>query len=526
MGISLASGVTLAGRYRLAHLLGEGGMGQVWAAVRLETDARVALKLVREAVASPDARRRLLREARAAVAVRHPNVVEVIEIFELDDGSPVMVMELLSGETLAARLHREHSLTPLDAARVMLPVISAVGCVHALGIIHRDLKPENIFLARANSSEEEVKVLDFGIAKLTAIDGEAAKTTGLTATGGLLGTPAFMSPEQVYGEKDLDHRVDVWAICLILYQCLSGVLPTQGDNVGQVLKAILSRPIPSLADAAPDTPRELCGLVDRMLARNRDERPPDLREARDVLMRHADVSVPSFDGPTVPMSSDASSSPRGAIHVTPAGGATPSAPVDVHGQTADAAEAQSGPPPAGQSEPPRQSDPGVGDPAQMKQLVVRLDSVDVEAQTADGLLSTASRRALKDSSAGRRRSTTGAVVLVAMGVAAVSAGVAYSLRGNSTVAQTPIAAPSSSVDSPAKPAPPPSATGPTTVAPGPTTAVPPPAAADASAPSSAAPTARAAVAPPVKPRARTAEPPSTAPPPAPKPSALKVQRWE
>jgi tRNA A-37 threonylcarbamoyl transferase component Bud32 len=287
----LDAGSLVAGRYRLERILGEGGMGVVWAATHVLTRKRVALKLVKRA-ASVDQRTRLLREARASCAVRHPHVREVYDVLETDDGAPVMVMEYLAGESLAERIGREGKLALPEAAALLLPVVSAVGAAHALGIVHRDLKPENIFLDEGPPAR--VKVLDFGIAKLTAREGAAAETAALTASGTLLGTPYYMSPEQAFGERDVDHRTDVWALGLILYRCLSGVLPTQADNVGQVFKSIVARPIRPLAEAAPDLPSDVATLVDRMLSRGRRHRPDDLHEVVEVLERHTDARAPAF----------------------------------------------------------------------------------------------------------------------------------------------------------------------------------------------------------------------------------------
>jgi serine/threonine protein kinase len=292
--LKIAPGETIDGRYRLVDVLGEGGMGVVWAATDTRNGDSVALKFVKGAATQADQRRRFLREARAASAVDHPNVVRILDVLELEDDTPAIVMELLEGESLAARLDRDHRIPLADLARILLPVVSAVGTAHALGIVHRDLKPENIFLSRKRGSELEVKVLDFGIAKLTALEGAAAQTTGATTTGALLGTPCYMSPEQACGEKDIDHRTDIWSMGMILYECLSGILPTRADNVGQVMKLLLMRPIPRLDDIDPDIPAPVASMVERMLARPRAERPHDLREVQAMLETHAGMRAPTF----------------------------------------------------------------------------------------------------------------------------------------------------------------------------------------------------------------------------------------
>src|SRR5882724_1663838 len=182
------SGSVIAGRYRLDRVLGEGGMGCVWAATHTLTNKRVAIKLLKAEVASPETLRRFVREARAASAVRHPNVVEVHDILSLDDGSPAMVMDLLEGETLAQLLERTGQIELADLAAIMAPVLSAVGSAHAVGIVHRDLKPDNIFLARLGDGRVEPMVLDFGIAKVLPFSEEMPVGTALTEGGTMLGT--------------------------------------------------------------------------------------------------------------------------------------------------------------------------------------------------------------------------------------------------------------------------------------------------------------------------------------------------
>ncbi len=237
--MELSSGAVVGGRYRLERLLGEGGMGAVWAASHVMTRKGVALKFLKAAGAThPDLVRRFIREARAASAVRHPNVVQIHDVLQLDDGLPVMVMDLLRGESLGERVERERIIPLPELARILVPVMSAIGTAHALGIVHRDLKPDNIFLTRLGDERVEPMVLDFGIAKLSAMDGDAASTANLTKTGSMLGTPYYMSPEQAFGEKDVDHQADIWSLGVILYECLSGKRPVDGDNFGQLVKVL------------------------------------------------------------------------------------------------------------------------------------------------------------------------------------------------------------------------------------------------------------------------------------------------
>ncbi|MFT3764611.1 MAG: protein kinase [Minicystis sp.] len=298
--MELGPGTLIGGRYRLERLLGRGGMGEVWAAKHTVTRRDVALKFLNvDGSVMPQMRRRFMREARAATAVSHPNVIQIHDLFELENETPVMVMDLLAGEPLGDKLAREGSLSVEDTARILLPVVSAVGSAHALGIVHRDLKPENIFLVRSAEGESEVKVLDFGIAKLGS-SMELGQTGAVTGTGAVLGTPYYMALEQAYGEKDIDHRADIWSLGVVMYECLAGRRPIEGDNFGQIVKFLTHGTIPPLAEIAPRVPVDLDQLVARMLQRAREDRPQDLREVLTVLRRYTGATVRTFGGPRAP----------------------------------------------------------------------------------------------------------------------------------------------------------------------------------------------------------------------------------
>jgi serine/threonine protein kinase len=277
-------------------------MGLVWAATHLLTRRPIALKMAKpESAADPALRKRFFREARAACSVRHPNILEIHDVIELEDGTPVMVMDLLQGESLGQRLDRQSVLHPREVAQIMLPVVSAVGTAHASGIVHRDLKPDNIFLAREADGSTVVKVLDFGIAKVFAIETNAntGGAAGLTGTGAMLGTPFYMAPEQIFGERDIDHRADIWALGIVLYECLSGRRPTEAENIGQILKIVTTDSLVPLEVAAPDVPPDLAQLVGRMLARDRNARPQSLDEVQATLGRYASIAVRSFGPPAI-----------------------------------------------------------------------------------------------------------------------------------------------------------------------------------------------------------------------------------
>jgi serine/threonine-protein kinase len=205
-------------------------------------------------------------------------------------------MDLLTGETLRNRLDREGALLLEQCADLLLPVVSAVGTAHERGIVHRDLKPENILLARGPYGGETVKVLDFGVAKLVTGEGPSEGSI-VTLAGGTVGTPCYMAPEQATGDRDLDHRVDVWSLGVILYECLSGARPIEGETVGQVVMRLMSEGITPIERVVFDLPDDVARLVGRMLSRERRLRPESLHEVRDVLARYTAVAAPEFGEP-------------------------------------------------------------------------------------------------------------------------------------------------------------------------------------------------------------------------------------
>jgi serine/threonine-protein kinase len=316
MTSTLVPGAIVAGSYRLSERLGSGGMGEVWAAVHQVTGREVAVKCLRAAAyRHSDARVRFQREARAACAVDHPNVVEIIDFSEREGEEPMIVMERLRGETLADRLENEGALSLEATASLIVPVISALGTAHSRGIVHRDLKPSNIFIAqRSREPATVVKVLDFGIAKWSELQesGPALRTE----TGSALGTPTYMAPEQALAEKTLDHRADVWALGVILYECLAGTRPVEGDNAAQVALRLLSVGIVPLERVNTAVPPDVARLTRQMLTRDVARRSPDLREAFAVLSRYTSVVAPAFSEPSARLAvSDTGSEPNGSPRV-------------------------------------------------------------------------------------------------------------------------------------------------------------------------------------------------------------------
>jgi serine/threonine-protein kinase len=272
----IAAGLVIAEKYKLVRRLGEGSMGVVWAALNLSTSREVALKLIHR----PDAelRRRLQREGRNGGALRHRNVIDMYDMGETEFGEPFLVMQLLTGETLAELLVRRRRLDADVAASIGRDVARGLAAVHALHIVHRDLKPANIFLHReADADEPVVKVLDFGVAKnLSVNDGIR------TATGGAVGSPLYMSPEQVRAEPNVDHRADIWSLGVVLFEMLTGMRPFQGD-ARAVFTGILTGEIPKISRYVRRVDPGLVELVARCMARHRDERIGSAAEIADLL---------------------------------------------------------------------------------------------------------------------------------------------------------------------------------------------------------------------------------------------------
>jgi serine/threonine protein kinase len=287
-----AEGSIIAGRYAIVRLLGRGGMGAVYEARNTVTGRAVALKIPRDDLARDEAfRGRFLREARAASALSHPNVIDVLDIAVDADETPVLVMELLQGAALSDLLAQQGKLPLGEAAACLVPIFDALAAAHDKGIIHRDLKPENIFIAEQVGGQRVPKLLDFGIAKLSEGSAVGASASA-TATGAMLGTPYYMAPEQVSGRRDLDQRADVWAAGAVAYECLSGRRPFSGDNFGQIFVGILQTEPTRLAELVPDLPPEIDACVHHALSRDRDARASTVHELRDALAAHATPLYP------------------------------------------------------------------------------------------------------------------------------------------------------------------------------------------------------------------------------------------
>jgi serine/threonine-protein kinase len=263
-------GRVIGERYGVTALIGEGGMGEVYEAKHLGIGRLVAIKVLNPSRAhDQEAISRLRHEARVAGTLGHPNICAVYDMGRLDDGSPYLVMERLHGETLAQRLLREARLPVDDLVDVVVQVLSALAAAHQRGIVHRDLKPDNIFLSQREGMRPVPKLLDFGISKSEDMEETMAELSSQTVAAG---TPFYMAPEQARGDRRLDHRVDLWATGIILYECLTGQRPFDARNYNALLVQIQTAAPRALRELQPDVPVGLERLVERALSKAPEER--------------------------------------------------------------------------------------------------------------------------------------------------------------------------------------------------------------------------------------------------------------
>jgi len=412
----------LASKYRLIKPLGKGGMGEVFLAEHTTIEKRVAIKvLLEERAKQPNQKDRFLNEAKATARIRHPNVIDISDFGEMNNGLVYFVMEYLDGQDLKQLLRRKRLLRWKESVPILLQLCSALGAAHQAGVVHRDLKPDNVYLIEQHGTENFVKVLDFGLAKM--IHEPAAKK--LTKTGIIVGTPAFLSPEQVKGDK-VDHRADVYAIGLIMYRMLSGKLPFKAKTVVEMLRKQLMEKPPPLTAAAPDAgiPAAAEEVVLRALCKDPDERYQNAEELGKAIAAAAttvtsEVVLPPMSppaaedltGPIVPVrtplpaidrTSLEAADPFGVTSASIEGGPAvqPSTAVvqetgagagpDASGGGVDSAAAGEAPgvaaPPARATPPPTGPQPlapGEKPPAQKPRLEVVVDAASVRADPSD-----------------------------------------------------------------------------------------------------------------------------------------------
>jgi len=297
-GDSVREGEILAGKYRVERVLGHGGMGVVVAARHLELDERVAIKfLFPSTLAIPEVVARFAQEARAAVKIKSEHVARIIDVGKLDNGAPYIIMEYLEGEDLGAWLEKRGRLPVEQAVLFLLQTCEAVAAAHAIGIVHRDLKPSNLFVIRLGDGTLSVKVLDFGISKLTGRD---PTDVAITSTAALLGSPLYMPPEQMRLARDVDARSDIWALGAVLHELVAGAPPFPGTSLGEVMAHVLERPPNSLRASVPEAPAELEGVIARCLQKQREQRYANVAELARALLPFAPprgrLSVERIDG--------------------------------------------------------------------------------------------------------------------------------------------------------------------------------------------------------------------------------------
>jgi serine/threonine protein kinase len=303
----LLPGTVVGDRYRICEVLASGGMGVVYRAVHLELGSEVAVKTIRpELVADDDVYERFVREARNAAQLETSHVAKVFDFGRMQGGSPYLVMELLHGESLGARMKRG-ALSNEEAAKYLLEACAGLADAHGRGIIHRDLKPDNLFLSNIAEGESELKLLDFGISKSLKF------TRSLTMVGGGVGSPNYMSPEQMRSRTDLDHRTDIWSLGAVAYEALAGAPAFDGESVTEICAKVLMDPPRALTVLREDVWPELDFIISRCLEREPKDRFQDVLELSHAVEAavdaHAGTRISRSMRQSVPTSANANPGP-------------------------------------------------------------------------------------------------------------------------------------------------------------------------------------------------------------------------
>lgn len=306
------SGTVLEGKYELIRLLGEGGMGTVYEAKHRLIGRRLAVKFLHpHYVTSEEVVTRFQREAQAAAAIGHENIIDVTDMGQTSEGAPFIVMEYLDGLDVRDLLAEVGSLSVEQASHIMVQALSALQSAHDAGIIHRDLKPENIYLIDKSDRKHYVKLLDFGISKFKTLEGEGAK--GLTQTGTVLGTPYYMSPEQARGDQNIGNKSDIYAMGVILFQMLTGKLPFDAPNYNALLIKILTEDPPDPLSLKPELPLDVVETIKIAMSREANDRFEDCTEFRRRLAGYVPGSSANFQ---TKMTSASRSAIRAAMSTT------------------------------------------------------------------------------------------------------------------------------------------------------------------------------------------------------------------
>jgi serine/threonine protein kinase len=287
--IDLVIGTLIQDRYRVISRVGEGGVGVVYMVEHTLVGRRYALKVLRPVLArSPEVIARFHREARAAAAIGDEHIVEIVDMGKLENGSPYLVMELLEGRPLSVELENQTPMPIERAVDIATQCCHALNAAHKKGIVHRDIKPENLFLADRHNGSDFIKILDFGISKVQEAANEL-NGSALTRTGTAMGTPQYMSVEQVNGFSDIDARTDVYAMGVVLFRMLTGRAPFEAPTYAALVTKVVHDPVPSLVELRPELPLELERVVHRALAKNREERFTSMVELAEALAPFREV---------------------------------------------------------------------------------------------------------------------------------------------------------------------------------------------------------------------------------------------
>ncbi len=296
--MQLTLGQIYADKYRIVRLLGEGAMGAVYEAENTRIRRRVAIKILHPQIAQKaDTLRRFEREAQAAGRIGSQHIVEVLDLGELADGSRFMVLEYLEGTTLDQRIRQRGRLTPEDATPIVCQLLEGLGAAHKAEIIHRDLKPANIYLCPLTGKKaggvDFVKILDFGVSKFNVLNDEMS----MTSTGAVLGTPYYMSPEQAKGSRGIDSRSDLYAVGVILYECITGQVPFSAETFNELIFRIVLESPPPVESFVPNLDPTFTAIIHKAMAREVGERFQTAEEFRSILMYWAEKAAA---GPAAP----------------------------------------------------------------------------------------------------------------------------------------------------------------------------------------------------------------------------------